>query len=131
MWNNFLEKYINVFFWRFKSSFKNKHLEAEVWHSKDILGIFFKVVPDNNKSINKKLITWNRKNDIDFFDAIMCEKNNRIENAYGVSIYGFFDTGFYVIKPNKKELWHKLSAYTDVQKYMHAILIAGRESFSK
>ena len=37
-----------------KYSFTQKHLEVDIWHSEYIVGMFFKVVPDDNE--NKKKI---------------------------------------------------------------------------
>jgi len=123
-----LEEYINVFLARFKMSFNKKHLRAEIWHTENIIGIFFKVVVDN--SSNTEDISWLEKQNDVILKKIMSLGVQKITDNLFVQkdIRGFEKDGFYIIKPNEKKLWHKAIAYLDVDEFADAILKAGREA---
>ncbi|NOR44846.1 MAG: hypothetical protein GQ534_04600 [Candidatus Delongbacteria bacterium] len=122
-----LNDYINVFLSRFKHSFKEKHLKAEIWHTNNIIGIFFKV--ETKKSSKNKTIEWKKHGNDDLLKKIASLGTEKItENLFiQKDIRGFEKEGFYIIKPNEIKLWHKAMAYLDVNEFMDAILKAGKE----
>jgi hypothetical protein len=128
--DSFLEDYIHIFLTRFKTSFRNKHLKASVWHTNYILGIYFHVVPDN--SIDTQLIEWQEKTEPEFLKKIYSLGSERITEKLFIQkdIRGFEKDGFYIIKPNEKKLWHKAIGYIDVNDFADAILKAGKEAYN-
>ena len=124
-----LEDYIKIFLSRFKSSFREKHLKAEIWHTDNIVGIFFKVLP--NSSSDKQIIEWLEKKNEKLLKKIASLGVEKItENLFiQKDIRGFEKDGFYIIKPNEKKLWHKAIGYLDTDEFMDAILKAGKEAY--
>jgi len=127
--NNFLEEYINIFLTRFKTSFRDKHLEATIWHTKFILGVYFKVIPGKAET---QQIYWQEKTDVEFLKKIHSLGIEKVtENLFiQKDIRGFEKDGFYIIKTNEKKLWHKAIAYLDVNDFADAILKAGKEAYN-
>lgn len=125
----FLEDYANLFFTRFKTSFREKHLEATICHTNYIVGIFFKVVPNN--STETQLIEWQIKDNHEFLKKIMSFGTEKITEQLFIQkdIRGFEKDGFYIIKPNEKKLWHQAIGYPDVEEFADAILKAGSEAY--
>lgn len=125
-----LEEYIKIFLCRFEKSFKEKHLKTEIWHTANIVGIFFKVMP--NSSSDKELIEWQKKSDDNLLIKIASLGTDKItENLFiQKDVRGFENEGFYIIKPNEKKLWHKAIAYLDVDEFMDAILRVGQEMYN-
>jgi len=125
-----LEEYVKTCLFRFENSFKEKHLKAEVWHTANIIGIFFKVVADS--SSDDRLIEWKNKEDKNLLRKIISLGTMAItENLFiQKDIRGFEKNGFYIIKPNEKKLWHKAIAYLDVDGFMDAILRVGKEQYN-
>lgn len=123
-----IEEYIKTFLCRFEKSFKEKHLKTEIWHTSNIIGIFFKVMP--NSSSDKQLIEWQEKGNEELLSKIISLGTVKVtENLFiQKDIRGFGKKDFYIIKPNEKKLWHKAIAYLDVNEFMDAILRAGREA---
>jgi len=125
--DNILKDYVNVFFYRFEETF-NKiglNLSVEVWHNKDILGMFFKETSD---IIEDKIKIIDENND-NFLYKISSLGIKKITDKLFIQkdIRGFEETGFYIIKPNEKGLWHKSIAYLDMYEFADAILKAGKE----
>ncbi len=125
-----LEKYIKVFLSRFEASFREKHLRAEIWHTGNIVGIFFNVVPNN--SSDKQVIEWREKTNKKLLNKIVSLGTEKVTKDLFIQkdIRGFEKKGFYIIKPNEKRLWHKAMGYLDVDKFMDAILKAGKEEYN-
>jgi len=125
--NKLLKEYIEVFFSRFQDSFKEKHLKAEVWHTTNIVGIFFKVIEGNLS--DKKLIEWKKEKDNKVLKKIISLGTTAITESLFIQkdIRGFEKNSFYIIKPNEKKLWHKANAYLDVNKFVDALLRVGQE----
>lgn len=125
-----LEEYAQVFLARFEGSFKEKHLAVDVWHSKYIVGVFFKVT--TNGSANEQSIQWIEKEN----NALLVKisslgiKKPTEEIFIHKDIRGFEQEGLYIIKPNEKKLWHKAIAYLDVDEFMDAILKAGKKNYN-
>lgn len=124
-----LENYIQIFFSRFKNSFGNaKSLSVDIWHNSYILGLFFKVTPNNNEPIN-----WIRENKQDFLTKIFQLSTTEVTKSLFIQkdIRGFEEEGFYIIKPNEKNLWHKAMAHIDADEFMDAILKTGKKNYNE
>lgn len=128
-----LKEYAQLFIKRFQSNLsdKNRKFIVEIWHTNQIVGMLFKVIPANEY---KSDIIWkNMQNDMSgilpflikissgkITDRLFVQKDVRgFENKEGY---------FYIFKPNEKRLWHKAIGYIDVQEFSDAILKAGREA---
>lgn len=128
--SSLLEDYIDIFLTRFKTSFREKRLEAKVWHSRSIVGIFYKVVPGN--PAHTRLIEWQKKENDDLLKKISSLGVGKITDNLFIQkdIRGFEEEGFYIVKPNEKKLWHKAIGYLDVNDFIDAILTAGKEAYN-
>lgn len=124
-----LEEYVNIYILRFKNSLKGKYIKAQIWHTNNIIGIFFKVVPNNTS--DKQIIEWQEKKNQDLLNKMASLGTQKITEKLFIQkdIRGFEKNGFYIIKPNEKKLWHKAIAYLDVDEFMNAILKAGKEVY--
>ncbi len=124
-----LEEYAKTYLLRFKNSFKGKHLKTQIWHTNNIIGIFFKVVPNNTS--DKQIIEWQEKKNQELLNKMASLGTQKITEKLFIQkdIRGFEKNGFYIIKPNEKKLWHKAIAYLDVDEFMNAILKAGKEVY--
>ena len=128
--NTILDSYASLFIERFKSKLDNrdKKFVVEIWHTKQIIGIFFKMIPSKEY---KQTITWVKKQDdatiLTFLSKVSSEKvTDRL--FVQKDIRGFDNDGedFFIIKPNEKRLWHKAIGYLDVNEFADAIIKAGR-----
>jgi hypothetical protein len=126
--DNVLEDYAQLFLNRFQSnlSTKDRKFMVEIWHTKQIVGMFFKVVPINEYEGD---IKWENKKDgvskiLSFLIKISSEK---VTDKLFVQkdIRGFEKDYFYIFKPNEKRLWHKAIGYLDVNEFADAILKVG------
>lgn len=127
---DFLELYANLFLKRFKLKLESVDYKftVEIWHTQQIVGMFFKMVHSKDY---KKPITWIKKQDessfLTFIFKIGVEK---ITDKLFVQkdIRGFDNNGedFFIIKPNEKRLWHEAIGYIDVNEFADAIIKAGR-----
>jgi len=117
-----LNEYVKIFLSRFKDSFYKKYLKAEVWHTANIIGIFFNVEP--NSSSNKTVIKHYQRQNEDILKKAIALGTTKITDKLFIQkdIRGFEKNGFYIIKPNEKQLWHKAIAYMDVDEFMNEIL---------
>ena len=124
-----LEDYLKIFLFRFENTFKEKHLKVDVWFSNSVLGVFFRVVP--NSSANEQIIEWFEKSNEKLLEKVVSLGFEEITEKLFIQkdIRGFEEDEFYIIKPNEKKLWHKAIAYLDVNEFMNAILIAGKEMY--
>ena len=124
-----LNDYIQIYFLRFTGSFGNdKYLKAEIWHTEYILGIFFKVTSENNQ------IKWrDDKSNDNFLAKISALGIEEITKNLFIQkdIRGFEAEGFYIIKPNEKNLWHKAMAHLDADDFMDAILKTGKKKYNE
>jgi hypothetical protein len=120
-----LKKYAAIFLKRFKSKLdtKEKKFVIEIWHTNQIVGMFFKMIPVSKYS---KSIVWVNKQNSDsevlsFLTKISSEK---ITDKLFVQkdIRGFEKDYFYIFKPNEKRLWHPAISYLDVNEFADAIL---------
>ena len=125
-----LNDYANLFIDRFAPNFEKvrKKFIVEIWHTQQIVGMFFKVIP---QSENTKQIVWvNKQTDtIGILKTIIELGITKITDKLFIQkdIRGFEKDYFYVFKPNEKRLWHKAVGYLDVYEFLDAILKAGRD----
>ncbi|ODS36088.1 MAG: hypothetical protein A7316_10345 [Candidatus Altiarchaeales archaeon WOR_SM1_86-2] len=123
----FLTDYADVFLNRFKNSFKNKKFTVQIQRSDYIIGMFFNVIDEKNK----EEITWKSPSDDELLllSRSLSIGYREITKFLFIQkdIRGFERDRFYIIKPNEKKLWHKAVAYLDLEEFVDAILISGRE----
>ncbi|NOQ26950.1 MAG: N-6 DNA methylase [Bacteroidales bacterium] len=123
-----LEDYAELFIARFKKNIDNNNQKfiVEIWHSKQIVGMFFKVVPNTLENSND--IVWIDKSKDGILPTILKLTSEKVTDKLFVQkdLRGFEKEYFYLFKPNEKRLWHKAIGYLDVEEFMDAILKAGR-----
>jgi len=125
-----LTDYANLFIERFKDSFVSigKKFVVEIWHTKQIIGMFFKVISESE--YKQDIIPIDKQQDTsEIFKKIIQLGKEKITDKLFVQkdIRGFEKDYFYVFKPNEKRLWHKAIGYLDVNEFEDAILRAGRD----
>lgn len=129
--DSILKEYAQLYIERFQSklSIDDRKFVVEIWHTNQLVGMFFKVVSAKKQKDN---LIWINKQDGDweilsFLTKISSEK---ITDKLFVQkdIRGFGNNGqdFYIFKPNERRLWHKAIGYLDVNEFADAILRAGR-----
>lgn len=125
-----LNTYALLFIQQFKSKLDNidKKFVVEIWHTKQIIGIFFRMIPLENY---KQDILWvEKQNDAELLTFISKMGTEKITDKLFVQkdIRGFDNNGedFFIVKPNEKRLWHKAIGYIDVNEFSDAIIKAGR-----
>lgn len=129
--DKYLKDYASVFIKRFKSKLDNekKKFIVEVWHTNQIIGMFFKMIP---ASEYKEPIIWKSKQNQD--NEVLMEltkiSSEKITDKLFVQkdIRGFEKEDFYIFKPNEKRLWHKAIGYLDVNEFADAILRKGAKA---
>lgn len=123
--DKYLLEYISVFSDYYKPLFKknNKYFKTEIWYSKNIIGLKFKIV-DSKPS--KEIIWYEDSNNnlLNIFAKISYEKITR-DLFIQKDIKGFEKDGFYIIKPNEYKCWHKAIGYLDFYEINDAILTEG------
>lgn len=125
-----LKNYASIFVKRFnkKLETQGKKFVVEVWHTNQIVGMFFKLVPDSQYTDS---IVWENKQDSDLEVLSFLTKisSGKITDNLFVQkdIRGFEKDYFYIFKPNEMRLWHKAIGYMDVNEFADAILKAGRK----
>lgn len=130
--STFLDEYVFIFLWKFKDSLKKKHLKAEIWYTKGFIGIFFKFIRDKSK--DREWIEWKNKNKKELLEKVnsLKEVEEISENLFlNRGLSSFEEHGFFVVRYGEKRFWHSAVAFLDAGEFMHAILIAGKESFGK
>ncbi len=125
-----LNNYASLFVNRFSNSLErnNEEFITEIWHSKQIIGMFFKVVP---KSENQHKILWLDKSKEDLLKTAIKLSSQKITDKLFVQkdLRGFEADYFYIFKPNEKRLWHTAIGYQDTDEFMDAILKTGRRKY--
>jgi hypothetical protein len=123
-----LNDYAHLFIDRFASNFEKigKKFIVAIWHTNQIIGMFFKVIPESEYT---KQIDYRKQNNADVFQKIIELGTTKITDKLFVQkdIRGFEKDYFYIFKPNEKRLWHKAVGYLDVNEFEEAILKAGRD----
>ncbi|PKP28389.1 MAG: hypothetical protein CVU02_01030, partial [Bacteroidetes bacterium HGW-Bacteroidetes-19] len=125
-----LNDYAQLFLNRFQSNLSNNDRKfiVEIWHTSQIIGMFFKVIPFSEY---KEDIKWeNKQNESTIIKFITKLGSEKITDQLFVQkdVRGFEKEYFYIFKPNEKRLWHKAIGYLDVNEFADAILKAGRDS---
>ncbi len=125
-----LKAYADIFINRFSKSLdtkKNKFI-SEIWYSKQVIGMFFRVVPKTGKPNS---IAWLNKSKNDLLKTAIRLSSQKITDKLFVQkdLRGFEKDFFYIFKPNEKRLWHKAIGYLDVDEFMDAILKTGRRNY--
>jgi len=119
--------YANIYIERFKRNLNSdtEKFIVRIWHTNQLLGMFFEVVPINTPEENG--IVWGELNNEDILKLIIKFSSEKITDRLYIQkdIRGFEKKYFYIFKPNEKRLWHKAMAYLDVEEFMDAILSAG------
>ncbi len=122
----FLMEYAGVFLKRFRDSFArdNKKFTLQIVHSKYIIGMFFKVIVEEN---NTEYISWENQSENDLISRLLSLGCQEITESLFIQkdVRGFEKDGFYIIKPNEKKLWHKAIAYLDAEEFADAMLREG------
>jgi hypothetical protein len=128
MKDQILEDYATLVLSKFKNSFDSaeKKFTVEIWHTNQIIGMFFKVVPNSEYKLD---IIWIDKNndETDVLEKIISLEAERITDKLFIQkdIRGFEKDYFYIFKPNEKRLWHKAHGHLDVYEFLDAILKDG------
>jgi hypothetical protein len=125
-----LEGYANLFLSRFK--FRLENLEnkfvVEIWHTKQVVGMFFKFIPSLEYVSD---IVWidKQNEDVEILSFLTKLGSTKITDKLFVQkdIRGFEKDFFYIFKPNENKLWHKAIGYLDVNEFADAILKEGRK----
>lgn len=124
-----LKDYAQLFLNRFQSNLSNKDRRfiVEIWHTNQIIGMFFKVIPVSEYTEDIKF--ENKQSDFDIIKFITRFGSEKITEQLFIQkdVRGFEEDYFYIFKPNEKRLWHKAIGYLDVNEFADAILKAGRE----
>lgn len=127
-----IEKYAQIYIDRFKSSLDNEQQKfiVEIWHSNQVIGMFFKIVP---KQKNQKNIVWESKKKEDLLAAAIKLSTQKITDKLFVQkdFRGFENEFFFIFKPNEKRLWHEAIGYQDVDEFMDAILKTNRRTYGR
>lgn len=125
--NIYLEDYANLFIDRFKSNLDDdeKKFIVEIWHSNQIIGMFFKMIAVSEYEND---IVWIDKSNDAIMKIIAGLSSEKITESLFVQkdVRGFEEEYFYLFKPNEKRLWHKAIGYLDVDDFMDALLLAGK-----
>lgn len=125
-----LEEYAQLFIDRFQKNLSNNDRKfiVEIHHTKQIIGMLFKVVPIKEY---KQDFKWeNKQTESEIVKNIAQLGTKRITDQLFVQkdVRGFEKDFFYIFKPNEKRLWHKAIGYLDVNEFADAILKAGRDT---
>jgi len=124
-----LKMYALIFINRFKLKLEKagKKFVVEIWHTNQIVGMFFRLVPTSKYTKN---IVWVNKQNCDWEILSLLTKisSEKVTDKLFVQkdIRGFEKDYFYIFKPNEKRLWHRAIGYLDVNEFADAILNAGR-----
>lgn len=121
-----LKDYAQVYINHFAKSFNRngKRFVVEIQYSNQIIGMFFKIV-DDNESLDDILFLPN-DNVLSSVMALLSSEKVTEQLFVQKDIRGFERDYFYIFKPNEKRLWHKAIAYLDVNEFDNAMLRVGR-----
>lgn len=126
-----LTEYAELFINKFKSKLDGakKKFIVEIWHTNQIIGMFFKMIPAAGYSSS---IIWKNKqgNNTEVISLLTQISSEKITDRLFVQkdIRGFEKEDFYIFKPNEKRLWHKAIGYLDVNEFADAILKKGSKA---
>ena len=124
-----LVDYANVFVRRFEKlvAEDGNRFMVEVKYSKQIIGMYFRVVPKRKYVV--PVAMDENSSPKDMLRAIIKLSAGKVTDKLFVhkDLRGFGSDYFYIFKPNERRLWHKAVAYVDVEEFADAILRAGTE----
>jgi len=125
-----LKDYVQLFLNRFQPNLSNNDRKfiVEIWHTNQIVGMLFKVVPINDYEKETKWI--DKQDDLSGILPFLIKiTSGKITDRLFVQkdIRGFHKDYFFIFKPNEKRLWHKAVGYVDVQEFSDVILKAGKK----
>jgi hypothetical protein len=123
-----LQEYAQLFINRFENKFQsiNKKMIVEIWYTKQIIGMFFKLAEKKNKD---NIIWENMQDDTTKVLQRIIELGvKKLTDKLFIQkdIRGFEEEGFYIFKPNEKRLWHKAIGYLDINEFADAMHKAER-----
>lgn len=124
-----LKDYAQLFLSRFQANLSkngNKFI-VEIWHTEQIIGMFFKVISATEYTNDIKWENKQSKSSIINFIAKLGTEKITEQLFVQKDVRGFEKDYFYIFKPNEKRLWHKAIGYLDVNEFADAILRVGRE----
>lgn len=123
-----LTDYIRLFLERYNNIYKKagQKLVVDVKHTKQLIGLFFKLVPLSQKA---DLMNYTETENTKILQILSALGNEKITDRLFIQkdIRGFEENGFYIVKPNERRLWHKAIAYLDLNEFTDAILTAGKK----
>lgn len=124
-----LKDYAQLYINRFQQNLSNNDQKfiVEIWHTNQIIGMFFKIIP--NSEYTKDIVWKNKQKESSIIKRIAKLGAEKVTDQLFVQkdVRGFEKDYFYIFKPNEKRLWHKAIAYLDVNEFADAILKAGRD----
>lgn len=130
LYDDILRDYAMIFIERFKHKLDTdkKKFSVQIWYTKQIIGMFFKMIPIDKYSNS---ITWEDKQnkDIEVLSLLTSISSEKVTDSLFVrkDLRGFEKQYFYIFKPNEKRLWHQAIGYWDVNEFAEAMLKQGRK----
>lgn len=120
----FIKKYIDVFIKIFNNYLKYNQLrlKAKVFINRAVIAILFS---ETDLSSNDETIAFHNEKDLTLLLTKFLElgaQNISKQLIQQKDIRGFESDGFYIIKSNQKNLWHRALAYIDVNEFIDSIL---------
>lgn len=126
--DRYLDKYISLFLSKFNHIYNksDQKLIVQVRCSDQIIGLFFHLI---QSSENADAVEYIEADNSDILQMISVLGNERITDRLFIQkdIRGFEKTGFYIVKPNERKLWHEAIAHLDLNEFTHAMLTAGKK----
>lgn len=124
-----LSSYIELFLNSFNEIYKriDQKLVVEIKYTRQLIGLFFKLVPDNSNVNNKSESVLENTTILELLSVLGVEKITE-KLFIQKDVRGFEENGFYIVKPNEKRLWHKAIAHLDINEFKDAILVAGKHT---
>lgn len=124
-----MNDYINLFINRFNNIYEktNQKIIVEIKHTDQLIGLFFKLVSLSQKV---KTINLSKTKNTEIIKTVSSLGNDKITDQLFVrkDVRGFDKSSFYIVKPNEQRLWHKAIAYLDLNEFIEAVLIAGKNN---
>ena len=123
-----LREYVQVFLDKFGSNFNRNahHFIAEIHCASLYIGVFFRVVAENDYVEEFKQVNDGDVNDLFPFFAKMSSKAETDQLFVQKDVRGFEKDGFYIVKPNERRLWHPAIAYKDANEFADSMLRSRR-----
>lgn len=128
--NVHLENYARIFINSFNRTYNSEdnYFEVEIWWSKHLIGMKFKVIPERSEKENQ--ILWKKGIEInEILQKVGELQFSEVTEQIFIQkdIRGFEEDYFYIIKPNEYKLWHKAIAYNDLREIDYEIMKAAKE----